>query len=335
MPRIGITLALLLLGINLFAGRYAGDFMAIGAGVRPLGMAGAFAGVADNCDAIYWNAAGLAQLHRPEVGLMHAFLYQDLASYDNLSYAQPLPNQVTIGLNWTRLTISDIPNFEEKYLVGTNVDQRSAYPDLQLPGVTEKYFRSTDDLYQFAFSKNFHRDVNMGWFFFEVPFDFYIGGNIKYIKREVQDYLGTGTGFDFSLLAKTDLAVILDTDWMGTLQAGLSFKDLGGTSITWNTESDHMDEIMQTTKLGLAVIQPIPNWHSVLVMAFDTDYEYDTVQRYGIEWRYRERSALRLGYYDRNLTAGVGFRFYSFEADYGFSTNVLGYTNRIGLSFTY
>jgi hypothetical protein len=335
MRKTGFILVLLSLAACLFAGRYAGDFLSIGAGARPLGMGGAFAGVADSPDAIYWNASGLAQIRRSEFSLMHAFLYKNLAAYDNFTYAQPLPNEVTIGLNWTRLTVDDIPYFDEKYLVGTTVDQRSAYPDLQLPGVTGKYFRSTDDLYQFAFAKNFHQDVNLGWFFFEIPFDFYMGGNIKYIKREILDNLGTGTGFDLSVLTRTDLSAVIDADWLGQFQAGWNFKDIGGTDITWNTESQHVDEILQTTKMGLAFIQPVNAWHSTFVFDFDTDYEYDTVQRYGLEWRYRDRTYLRTGLYDRNFTAGVGVRFYSFLADYAFSTNELGFTNRIGLSLTY
>jgi hypothetical protein len=335
MRRIGFSLLVLLLTSGLWAGRYAGDFMSLGTGARPLGMGGAFAGVADNGDAIYWNPAGLAQIRRTEVNLMHAFLYKDLATYDNITFTQPLPNQVTIGLNWTRLTIDDIPYFDEKYLVGTTLDQRAAYPGLQLPGVTDSYFKSTDDLYQFAFAKNFHKDINLGWFFFAIPCDVNIGGDIKYIKRNTGDYLGTGTGFDFSVLTTTEIAPVVDIDWLGKLNVGISFKDLGGTTITWNTESDHTDDVLQSTKLGFAFLQPIPDWHSTLVLAMDNDVEYGSTQHYGMEWRYLDRSALRLGYYDENFTAGVGFSFYSFTADYAFSTNELGYTNRLGIRFTY
>ena len=72
--------------ISLHAGRYAGDFMMIGSGARALGMGGAFASLADDGSAIYWNSGGLSQIRDSEVSAMHAFLYKNLASYDHLSY---------------------------------------------------------------------------------------------------------------------------------------------------------------------------------------------------------------------------------------------------------
>ncbi|MBP7310112.1 MAG: hypothetical protein KA984_02345, partial [Candidatus Cloacimonetes bacterium] len=125
MKRIMIIILLGLIAVvPLFAGRYAGDFMMIGAGVKALGMGGAFVALADDGSALYWNPAGLSQIRDSELSAMHAFLYGGLASYDHITFVQPLPNQVSIGFNWTRLSVSDIPHFSEQYLIGTNVDQR-------------------------------------------------------------------------------------------------------------------------------------------------------------------------------------------------------------------
>ena len=159
-----ITAAILLAcgGASLYAGRYAGDFMMIGSGARPLSMGGAFAGIANDGNAIYWNASGIAQMRNSEVSFMHAFLYNNIASYDNITYCQPLPNNVTIGLNLTRLTVDNIPNFDEKYLIGHNVDERINNSLYHLPGIADGYFKSTDDLFQFAFAKHIHYDLNMG-----------------------------------------------------------------------------------------------------------------------------------------------------------------------------
>ncbi|HNX02032.1 MAG TPA: hypothetical protein PKK33_11735, partial [Candidatus Cloacimonadota bacterium] len=252
-----VLILALTVSYNLFAGRYAGDFMSIGAGVRALGMGGAYASVAEDGTAMYWNAAGIGQIRHPEITMMHAYLYNGLASYDNLSYAQPLPNEVTIGINWVRLTIDKIPQFDEKYLVGTNVDQRSADWDLHLPGTPDGNFTSLDDLVQVAFSKHVFYKANMGWQFFEIPFDFYFGGNVKFIKRQLQ-YNGTGTGFDLSFMTTTDLAVIFDQEWMGKLNFGINFQDVSGTDITWDTPSNHKDQILFNTKWGLSGTQPLP-----------------------------------------------------------------------------
>ena len=79
MKKTIILLLLILLPLSLYAGRYAGDFILLGSGVRPLGMGGAFSAVADNGSAIYWNASGTAQITDIEVQFMHAFLFDNLA----------------------------------------------------------------------------------------------------------------------------------------------------------------------------------------------------------------------------------------------------------------
>ena len=329
------TLILLFcVSMSLWAGRYAGDFIKIGSGVRALGMGGAFSAIANDGSAIYWNASGIAQIRDTEIDLMRAFLYKDLALYDNLSFCQPLPNEVTIGFNWTRLTIEDIPVFKEEHLVGT-VDQRSAFPWLNLTGVPDDKFTSTDDLFQLAFAKHVHYDLNLGWLFYELPFDFYFGSNIKYIKRKILDHIGSGTGFDFSFITKTSLEVLLDIEWMGDISFALNFQDIGGTSITWDVESKHKDEILFNTKFGIAVFQPLEFIKSSIIISMDTDYVYETIQHYGLEFLYDKYLSFRLGYYDSNFSTGLSVKVYDISIDYAFLTNVLGSTNRVGLRINF
>ena len=128
-----LTLTCLLIAVSLSAGRYAGDYMIIGSGVRAMGMGGAFAALADDGSAVFWNASGISGIRQREATAMHAFLYNGLASYDNITYVQPLPNDVSIGLNLTRLTISKIPYFSEEYLINTSVDERINNSALHLP----------------------------------------------------------------------------------------------------------------------------------------------------------------------------------------------------------
>jgi hypothetical protein len=330
-----ILFLLLVVTHSLFAGRYAGDFMSIGAGVRALGMGGAYASIAEDGSTIYWNASGIGQIRQSEVTMMHAYLYNGLATYDNMTFCQPLPNEVTIGINWTRLQIDKIPYFDEKWLVGTNVDQRSANPQYQLPGVPDKEFASVDDLFQFAFSKHVFYKANMGWQFFEIPFDFYFGGNVKFIKRAMLEQLGTGTGFDLSFKTTTDLSVIFDQDWMGKLNFGINFQDVSGTDITWDVASNHKDQVLFNTKWGVSATQPFPFIKSQILLAIDTDYAYQIVRHYGAEFQYHKIAAIRMGYYDGNFSTGMSFKLYGFNVDYGFITNPLGSTNRVGLRFNF
>ncbi|PKN73051.1 MAG: hypothetical protein CVU50_04670 [Candidatus Cloacimonetes bacterium HGW-Cloacimonetes-3] len=317
--------------IPLVAGRYAGDFMMIGAGVRALGMGGAFVALADDGSAMYWNSAGLSHIRNSEVSAMHAFLYKGLASYDLVTYIQPLPNQVSIGFNITRLSVSDIPVFSEEYLVGTNVDQRINNSIYHLPGIPDSKFDARDDLYQFSFAKNIHYDANMGWLFFEVPFDFSFGGTIKLIKRSIWDSMGNGTGLDFGFKAKTDLAVIFDQEQFGDLHFGVNFQDIAGTDIAWNTVSDMKDEVLFNTKLGVALVQPIPPLKSTVSLAYDYDYVYNGTKHYGIDWNYNDKGNLRAGYYDKNYSCGATVKLYGVMLDYALITNPIGLTNRLGL----
>ncbi len=336
MKKITLTIiGTLLLLMPLSAGRYAGDFMMIGAGARPLGMGGAYCALSEDGSAIYWNPAGIAQIRESEFSAMHAFLYNGLASYDNLSYCQPLPNGVTIGLNVTRLTVSEIPVFDEQYLIGTNVDQRVNNSDYQLTGDPDGTFNSIDDLYQFAFAKHIHYDVNMGWLFFAVPFDFYFGGNVKFIRRNLNDNQGTGTGLDFGVKMKTDLGVLFDWDDLGAFNFGLNFQDLSGTDISWDTVSEHKDEVLFNTKLGVAIDQPIEFLDSTLRLAYDYDYVYGGTSHYGAEWSYKNLGSLRAGYYTENFTCGATVNVYGVGIDYALLTNPVGITNRIGLRINF
>lgn len=336
MRKITIFVLLIMLGIlPIYAGRYAGDFLMIGAGVRALGMGGAFSALADDGSAIYWNSAGLAQIEDSELSAMHAFMYGNLAAYDHLSYIQPLPNSVAIGFNLTRLNVSNIPYFDEKYLIGTNVDQRIHDSNYQLPGVADGYFNATDNLYQFAFSKKLNFSADMGWQFFAIPIELGLGGNVKFIQRRIKDNMGTGTGIDLGLKLKTDMAVLFDIDQLGSLHWGLSFQDIAGTTITWDTKSENRDEILFNTKFGLAIQQDLPKINSELVLAYDRDFVYKGTHHLGAELNYKDLAMLRMGFYDKNYSCGASICVYGVTLDYALISNPMGISNRLGLRLSF
>jgi len=319
----------------LSAGRYAGDFMMIGAGVRPLSMGGAYAATAEGSEAIYWNASGLSQQKQIEFSVMRAYLYENLATYDYVGFLQPLPNEVAIALSWTRLAIDDIPYFSEKYLIGTNVDERILNGNLHLPGTPDDYFSSTDDLFQFGVSKYLKKDLNLGWLFFAIPLDIHIGANIKYIKRELYNQTASGVGIDSSILTILPLSAVFDLEWIGDLRTGFNLQDIGGTIIKWDTQSEHEDEVLMNSKLGLAFSQPLTRLNSEFTIAYDIDFIYDRTAHMGCEYRYKELLAVRGGFYDDNYSAGLGLNLFRVTIDYAFITNPLGNTNRIGLKYTF
>src|SRR5664280_725663 len=70
--------------------KYAGEFMAIGIGGRPLGMGGAYVAVANDVTASYYNPAGLARINYPQISLMHDARFGNLENYDYVGIAIPV-----------------------------------------------------------------------------------------------------------------------------------------------------------------------------------------------------------------------------------------------------
>lgn len=332
MKKLLIIGILIIISANIYAGKYAGDFMSIGSGVKALSMGGAFTAIADDGSAIYWNGSGIAQIRDREFSLMRAFLYDGLATYDHFTYCHPLPNEVTIGANLTRLSIDRIPKFDESHIIG-NVDQRAAFEEMHLSADPDGHFNSTDDLFQFTFAKHIHQDADLGWFLFVLPLDYYMGMNFKYIKRDMMGSIGDGTGFDVNFMFKTNLGMLVDQEWLGDFSAGLNLQDIGGTVISWDTQSKHQDEVLFNTKLGFAFKQPIKKYKSELTIAYDKDFVYDKTNHIGLELKMKEKTNIRMGYYDGNFSAGAGLNLYKFELDYALITNNIGLTNRVGISY--
>ncbi len=61
-------------------------FLDIGFGARPMGMGGAFTGLSDDANAIFWNPAGLARLQNSQLTFMHTRQF-GLIPYTLLGYA--------------------------------------------------------------------------------------------------------------------------------------------------------------------------------------------------------------------------------------------------------
>ena len=71
-------------------------------GARPGGMGGAFIGLADDMNSIFWNPAGLAHIDAPEASIFYA-PYLVGSSLQMVEYAQPIPLLGTIAASLTLL----------------------------------------------------------------------------------------------------------------------------------------------------------------------------------------------------------------------------------------
>ena len=92
--------------IPLQAAKYAGEFLTLGVGGRPIALGGAY--VAENGDVLcgYYNPAGLATLENSQAVFMHSETFGALLNHDFLAYARPIgsgENKAVMAISLYRL----------------------------------------------------------------------------------------------------------------------------------------------------------------------------------------------------------------------------------------
>lgn len=312
------------------AEKYAGDFLTLGVGARPLGMGGSFAAVANDSTAAYWNPAGLGRLRHSEAAFMHSSL-GNLDSYDFVNYVHPIGAAGSLGLSWLRVGIDDIP------ITALPQPANPVSPANRPEQVGT--FSSTDN----AFFLSYGRQVgfNLG----AKRLDLFLGGNAKLI------YI-TALGNTNALGVGGDLGILWTTppERSRRLSVGVVAQDFFKTKLYWNTPPENPDEASNTDtiepnlKIGLSYGQSLKPLNSHLLFTVDTDSLYAFEMHYGAEYVFAELLSLRIGIQERKgintirlMTAGAGLRLSfltgaAFSVDYAFLNNSeLGNSNRISL----
>src|SRR5438093_9379497 len=114
-PIRALLAAALLVSTSLPAGatKYAGEFMKIPVGARAVGMGGAFAAVADDATAPFWNPAGMVYLPYKETFLQHAEQFGSLVNHNFGSAVFPMKasdeRRSAFGVALTWVGVNDIP----------------------------------------------------------------------------------------------------------------------------------------------------------------------------------------------------------------------------------
>jgi len=309
------------------ADSYGGEFLNLGVGARAQSLGGAYGSLADDASAVYWNPAGLSGIIRPEIMFCHTQLFDGLANHDFLGLAWPLGNRLSLGLGWIRLGVDDIPRFS--YNVGT---------------VANGSFGDNENA---IFISAALKKETAPW---GKPLKLSTGGSVKLIYNRLDDRQASGLGLDLGLQVKLWLAewlaqrstnqvivgmepaVVGRSNW-GVIALSLAAQDIGGTSISWNTSSQHRDVKSAGYRAGVSYTQPVLPWRSRVILSAEASSQSYQKGRLGMEMEYRNLLSARLGRDQNELVWGGGVKVWRLRFDYAYSPHQLGSTHRVGCSF--
>lgn len=326
--RILIVVTFVLLYSSVFGqgsgNKYAGEFLAIGVGGRPLGMGGAFVSLANDVTAGYWNPALLSKINYPQFSLMHDARFGNLINYNYGAIGIPFGKNASLGISAIILGVDDID------------DTRNALIDLNGNGILDPgerldpdritKFNTSDYAFYLTYAKR-HSD------------NFSYGANLKVIRRNIAEESAWGLGFDVGLSYVLNNKILL----------GANLMDITTTYLTWSTGKKEV--ITPTAKLGAGYM--INLWKGVLTPAIDFDVRFENRKssahanlgpvsfdpHIGAEYTFQNLFSFRVGRDDiKNLTLGAGIKLPKINIDYSFvkfdGDESLGNTHRISLVFT-
>lgn len=327
--KLVVWFMLLMVSSSLAGTKYTAAFLDIGVSAKALSLGGAYVAQHGESSGFFWNPAGLGTVVGTELCAMYSALYgslaEPLANFNHLGASTTLPGGAHLAINWIRFAVDEIPRYPD--LKGKSLGQRLTNPDLRPSGVALGYFKDTEDAVYFSFAKDNNFKLPLGWLYLDLPIQFPVGINFKWIRQRLFDSRSSGLGLDIGALLRFDMGLLWNTRWMGYFAFGVSAIDLTQTVLTWST--DHEETIERNIMVGASYEQPLPFKKSTLHFFWTHMSRYKGSQHFGIEFD-AKGIALRCGLNDMSFSAGAGLRFWKLRIDYAFVTQDLGNSHRIG-----
>ncbi|MBI5059712.1 hypothetical protein HZB60_08035 [candidate division KSB1 bacterium] len=298
-------------------GRYAGEFLSLGAGARPLAMGGASVAEPLASSAVYYNPSALAGLQRQHVEFMHASQFDNLYTYDYLSFARPLRGGLSGGLTLLYTRVSDIPL------------TRLSDPSLPLSDDNRVLVREQTGDHEIAVMAGAGRMSRYGW---------RLGGSGKLLMKSVAGESAYGLGFDVAASRKVN----------SRLDFGLAARDISTSLLAWST--GRTEAILPSLLAGAAYHTDFRSANAHIVIAGDLDGHFESrgdadlisagqlsVQPHvGVEYEIAHTVALRGGISGEDLTYGAGLRLSALSVSAAFQDHAdLGFTHRISAAVTW
>ena len=330
-----LLLAVLLLGLparNASAGRYAGEFLALGGGARGLALGQAMSALSDDAFSCFWNPAGLALVDRRCASGMataqFGTLGDPLGALGHLGLTWPVGGG-NLALNYVRFQVDEIPRFPGYSDQDYTFEERRRLIE-ESHGAPLGWFSNVDQTLLFSFAKRNEPALHFGWLYHDIPLKAPFGVTVKMIRSELDGQSGSGIGLDAGAQVHAELVDLTSLKGLGRLSLGARLDNFTNTGLKWSRGED---AIHYYHVLGLAWSDAWGDF--AWSLSRDHDHHYDTQQRTGLELRYRDRLALRLGHQGRDgtLTYGAGFRLRGLTLDYAGLDHDLGRLHR--MSFIY
>lgn len=322
---------------DLTTGKYAGEFLTLGAGGQSLGMGGAFVAVARDVTSGYWNPAGLSHLDYPEFMLMHSRQFRGEVNYDYGAVGLPVGEKTSLGLSLIRLGVDDI---QETALRNPDVGLGETYVDengqlVRNTPFVSGLFGGTDLAMFLTYSKR-------------VSQTFSYGGNVKFVNRSIGDNSAWGVGFDIGFMFNPTSRLLV----------GLNFQDITTTLLAWDTGRREL--IRPSVRAGFSYPIVVSQLGGQLQPAVDFVFRFENREQdalasigagsvdvnFGWEYRYHDAIAFRFGFANLGdsgaaqmnfgqLSAGVGIQLPKLQIDYAYLGHEdLGNTHRISARLT-
>jgi hypothetical protein len=315
MKKYIFTVLLALSSFNLFAqnpnvGTVGAQFLQIGVGARAIGMGGAYVGVTNDVDALYWNPAGITRVKN------HALKVSHLPWFDTI----------------VRNFVGYVYNYGTRGAFGISVNYLSM-DDMEV--TTEMQPEGTGEFFGAS-------DLSLGLTFgFNLTDRFSVGLTGKYIREKIWNETANGFAFDVGTQYRIDFKNLVIAMCMSNFGGDVRMhgRDL---DVFYDTDENLPSNRETPAKLeteayplplnfqvGIAMELVSTPMYKVLA-AVDAVHPNDNNERlnFGIEVGYRSmlylRGGYRYNYDDEGLTFGLGcvmpFSNYKAKFDYSYST---------------
>ena len=174
-------------------------------------MANAVVSSVNDVNSTYWNPAGLLNIERDEISLMHSNYFANIANYNFISYAKSIDNESAIGFSLIRFAVDDIMDTTQLIDNQGNID----FNRIEL-------FSAADYAFLFSYAKkNNLLKINYGL-------------NVKIIRRIIGDFASSwGFGFDLGIQHQSK------NGW----KFGVMARDITTTFNNWSFDEERLNDI--------------------------------------------------------------------------------------------